>query len=178
MWTFSALFILWKRNPPITRGFPSQKASNAELWCLLSCASEQTIEQTVAMPEMWYTTMLIVTTLYWVRRVYHVWINAILKGLLPPQLDEFTLGNLGDNFGFSNTKNNLTRLFPALFHASVYATGLCEISKRESSSANSRSYYLGIVVNIIFRRLCACVPSLSCFYYWVVLLLVANLKWI
>ena len=43
----SALLALCVGNPPVTGGFPLAKASDAELWCFLWSASEQTVEQTI-----------------------------------------------------------------------------------------------------------------------------------
>ena len=43
--TFSGLMALCEGNPPVTGGFPPQRASNAELWCVLWCMFEQTVEQ-------------------------------------------------------------------------------------------------------------------------------------
>ena len=37
METFSALLVLCEGNPPVTGGFPSQRASNIEPWCFLCC---------------------------------------------------------------------------------------------------------------------------------------------
>ena len=47
METVSALLDLCEGNPTVTGGFPSQRASNVELWCFLWCQSAQTAEQTV-----------------------------------------------------------------------------------------------------------------------------------
>ena len=54
MGIFSALLALCEGNPPITGGFPSQSASDAEIWCFLSCTYEQTIEQTQG--RRWFQT--------------------------------------------------------------------------------------------------------------------------
>ena len=46
--TLSSLPALCEGNPPpVTSGFPSQKATNVELWCFLWCQPSQTAEQTV-----------------------------------------------------------------------------------------------------------------------------------
>ena len=37
METLSVLLALYKGNPPITGGFPSQRASDRDLWCSLLC---------------------------------------------------------------------------------------------------------------------------------------------
>ena len=42
---------------------PPTKARDAELWCFLWCAPEQTVEQTVNMPVLWGAMALIVTSL-------------------------------------------------------------------------------------------------------------------
>ena len=44
METFSVLLALCGGNPPVTGGFPSQRASDTELWWLLWCTPEQTVE--------------------------------------------------------------------------------------------------------------------------------------
>ena len=41
--TFSSLLAICEVNPPVTVGFPSQIASNVELWCLFFCANGWTI---------------------------------------------------------------------------------------------------------------------------------------
>ena len=51
--TFSALLALCEGIPPATGGFPSQRASDAELWCFLWSAPEQTVEQTTETPVIW-----------------------------------------------------------------------------------------------------------------------------
>ena len=43
MEAFSALVAICEGNPPLTGG----KASDAELWCFLWSAPEQTVEQTI-----------------------------------------------------------------------------------------------------------------------------------
>ena len=53
----STLLALCEGNPSVTDGFPSQRASNAELWCFLCCHSEQA-EQTVKLPVIRHTMML------------------------------------------------------------------------------------------------------------------------
>ena len=49
----------WKRfplhqplcgEPPVTDGFPSQMASNADIWCFFRCPTEQSLEQTARLP--------------------------------------------------------------------------------------------------------------------------------
>ena len=44
---------LWEENPLITGGFPSQKASNAELWCFIRCSPDYSAEQTVELLVIW-----------------------------------------------------------------------------------------------------------------------------
>ena len=34
-------------SPPITREFASQRAGDAEIWCVTCCEPQQTVEQTV-----------------------------------------------------------------------------------------------------------------------------------
>ena len=46
METFSVLLALYEGNPLVTSGFPSQRASNVELWCFLWFAPEQMVGQT------------------------------------------------------------------------------------------------------------------------------------
>ena len=41
---FSALLALYEGNSPVNAAFPSQKASDAELYCFLWSAREQTVE--------------------------------------------------------------------------------------------------------------------------------------
>ena len=50
LYTFLALC---EGNPPVTGGFPSQRASNVELLCLVWCHPEQAIKQTSEMPVIW-----------------------------------------------------------------------------------------------------------------------------
>ena len=46
METFSPLMALCEGNPPVTGGSLTE-ASDAELWCFLWSAPEQTVEQTI-----------------------------------------------------------------------------------------------------------------------------------
>ena len=55
METLSVFLALCEGNPPVTGGFPSQRASNAELKCLLWCQPQQTVEQTVHL--QWLTPL-------------------------------------------------------------------------------------------------------------------------
>ena len=43
----SAILVLCEGNPPVTGGFPSQRASNPELWWFLCCYPEYVVEQTI-----------------------------------------------------------------------------------------------------------------------------------
>ena len=49
------------------RWIPLTKASNAELWCFLWSAPEQTMEWTVETPVNWDATALIMTSIKWTR---------------------------------------------------------------------------------------------------------------
>ena len=49
---------LCEGNPPVTGGFPSQKASNADLWCFLWSAPEM-FEQSFETPVIWDAITLI-----------------------------------------------------------------------------------------------------------------------
>ena len=44
-------FVVW--NPMISSGFPSQRARNAERWCLIGCYPEQVMEENVELPVLW-----------------------------------------------------------------------------------------------------------------------------
>ena len=59
MESLSALFALCAGNLPVTGGFPSQKASNMELWCFLCCQPEQAVEQTIELRAIWDAMTLI-----------------------------------------------------------------------------------------------------------------------
>ena len=61
METCSALLVLvlCVGNPSVTGEFPSQRASNAELWCFRSCEPEHPAEQKVRLLLNWNTVMLI-----------------------------------------------------------------------------------------------------------------------
>ena len=52
------LLTLCKGNPPVTGGFPSQRASNVDLWYFLCCQPEQSVEQTAEWLVIWDTKML------------------------------------------------------------------------------------------------------------------------
>ena len=45
--SFPEHWLFEKRNPPVLDGFPSQKASNEEIWCSLCSYHEQAVEQTL-----------------------------------------------------------------------------------------------------------------------------------
>ena len=51
--TLSAQLVFWEGKPPVTGGFPSQRASYTELWCSLWCTPELRIEHTVELPVIW-----------------------------------------------------------------------------------------------------------------------------
>ena len=52
METVYALLALCEGNPPVTGGFPSQRASNAEPWWLIWCWAEHAFENTPVLSEM------------------------------------------------------------------------------------------------------------------------------
>ena len=54
----SALLALCMGNPPVTGGFTTQRASNAELWCFLWCQPKQAIEHMAEWPVIWNTMPL------------------------------------------------------------------------------------------------------------------------
>ena len=62
METFSALLALCVGNT-IHRWIPLTKASDAELWCFLLSAHEQTGEQTIEIPAIWEAIALIMMSL-------------------------------------------------------------------------------------------------------------------
>ena len=64
METFSALLALCEGNPTVTR------ASDAELWCVLSSAPEQTAKQTIGTLVIWDAIALIMTSLKWVSLLF------------------------------------------------------------------------------------------------------------
>ena len=47
------------------RWFPLTKASDAELWCFLWSAPQQTVEQTIEMPVIWDAIAVIMASLQW-----------------------------------------------------------------------------------------------------------------
>ena len=61
---FSALLAFCKRNSPAIGGFPYTKASDAELWCFIWSAPEQTIEQRIETPVIWDAIAIIMTSLW------------------------------------------------------------------------------------------------------------------
>ena len=64
METFSALLALFAGNSPVTGEFPLlTNASEAELWCFLWSALEQTVESTNETPVIWDAIALIMTSL-------------------------------------------------------------------------------------------------------------------
>ena len=44
---------LWRESTTVDRWIPITKASDAELWCFLWSAHEQTVEQTIKKPVIW-----------------------------------------------------------------------------------------------------------------------------
>ena len=54
----STLLVLCKEKPPVTGGFPSQRASNAELGYFLCHYPEQIAGETVELPVIWDTITL------------------------------------------------------------------------------------------------------------------------
>ena len=61
----------------VTGGFPSQKANNADLWCFLWSAPEQTVEQTFETPVIWDDITLIITSLYGINDCFLAWIHIM-----------------------------------------------------------------------------------------------------
>ena len=59
METFSMLLALCKGSPPVT----GQKANDAEVWCFLWSAFEQTVEQTIETPVICDAIALIMMSL-------------------------------------------------------------------------------------------------------------------
>ena len=55
----SVLLALCEGNPLVTGGFPSQRASNAQLWSFLFCKLEQAVEQTMELTVICDAMMLI-----------------------------------------------------------------------------------------------------------------------
>ena len=51
---FPLYWALCEENPPVTGGFPSQRASNVELLCFLCCSPEQSVKQTIKLPVVRY----------------------------------------------------------------------------------------------------------------------------
>ena len=63
METFSALLTLCVGNSPGHRWIPLAKASDAELWCFLWSAPDQTVGVTVETSVIWDAVALIMTSL-------------------------------------------------------------------------------------------------------------------
>ena len=62
--TFSALLALCEGNPPVTSAWiPPTKANDAELWCFLLSAPEQTIEEIIDTLVIWDAIAPIMTSL-------------------------------------------------------------------------------------------------------------------
>ena len=53
--TSKNLLALCEVNQPVTGGFASWRACNAELWYFLYCKHDKTVEQTVTLPMIWDT---------------------------------------------------------------------------------------------------------------------------
>ena len=70
METLSALLALCEGNPPVTGGFPSQRSSNADLWCFLGCYPEQAVQQTLDLSVIWDDFTLMWR--YWMKCHIHV----------------------------------------------------------------------------------------------------------
>ena len=62
MEAFSTLLALREGNPTVTGGFPSQRPVMRNFDFLLS-AHEQTVDQTIGTPVIWYAIVLILTSL-------------------------------------------------------------------------------------------------------------------
>ena len=60
---FSALLALCEGESTGHRWIPLTKASDAELWCFLWSAPEQTVEQIIDTPVIWDAIALIITSL-------------------------------------------------------------------------------------------------------------------
>ena len=60
---FSALLAICEGNPPVTGGFPTTKASDAELWRLLWPVPKQMVEEAIETPAIWDAIALIMTSL-------------------------------------------------------------------------------------------------------------------
>ena len=56
--TFSVLLALCEGNPLVTGGFPPQRASDAELWCVIGCQLKPADEQTAELPVIWDSMIL------------------------------------------------------------------------------------------------------------------------
>ena len=61
------------------RGFPRTKASDAELWCFLWSAPEQTVKLTIKAPVIWDAIELIMTPLLWNTSGAHIWISSFVN---------------------------------------------------------------------------------------------------
>ena len=62
METFSALLAFCAGISPATGDYP-HKANDAEIWCFLWSAPEQTVKKTIEMPVIWDAITLIMTSL-------------------------------------------------------------------------------------------------------------------
>ena len=68
---------------------PLTKASDAELWCFLGYAPQQTVEQTIETSVIWDTIALIMTSLYWNNMTTSQWRHNERYGVSSSRL--FTL---------------------------------------------------------------------------------------
>ena len=66
MEAFSALLALCEGESTGDRWIPLTKASDVELWCFLSSALEQTVEQRIDTPVIWDAIAVIMTSLWWI----------------------------------------------------------------------------------------------------------------
>ena len=53
METLLVLLALCEGNPPVTGGFPSQRASKAKFWFCICCTATYAVVQTVGLPLIW-----------------------------------------------------------------------------------------------------------------------------
>ena len=63
MWYDDVFNETFSRNWPLVQEIPLTKASDAELWCFLWPAPEQTVTQTIETPVIWDAIVLIIKSL-------------------------------------------------------------------------------------------------------------------
>ena len=84
MGTFSTLLDLCEGNPLVSAGYPSQ-SRDAELFCYLLSAPEQTAGQTMETPVIWGVIALIMMSLLWKYILYSYlplnWLDTAMQGL-------------------------------------------------------------------------------------------------